>query len=54
MIVKKYAKLSKNAEYVQYIENALDEAEKQLEDPNTKYLTHEEIFEKLKNELNKK
>ncbi len=52
MSLKKYAKLSKDAVYTQYIEDALDEAEREMEDPNTKYLTHEEIFEKLRRNLN--
>ena len=30
-------------EYDDYIENALDEADKEAEDPNTKYYTHEEM-----------
>ncbi len=51
MSLKKYAKLSKDAEYAQYIENALDEADREAENPNTKYLTHEEIFEKLRRNL---
>lgn len=35
-------------EYHEYVEKALDEADKQAEDPNTKYLTHEEVFGKLR------
>lgn len=35
------------------IEDALDEAERQAQDPNTKYLTHEEVFGKLREKLNK-
>lgn len=31
-------------EYDEYIENALNEAEKQLKDSNTKYYTHEEMM----------
>lgn len=52
MSLNKYSKLLKNAEYNEYIEKALDEAEKEAEDPNTKYLTHEEIFDKLRRNLN--
>ena len=44
MSLEKYSKLMTDAEYDEYVEKALDEAEKQLNDPNTKYLTHEEIF----------
>ena len=32
-----------DAEYSEYIENALDEADREAEDPNTKYYTHEEM-----------
>lgn len=41
-----------SVKYNEYIENALDEADKQAEDPNTKYLTHEEVFGKLRRKLN--
>lgn len=51
MSLKKYSKLSKDAAYTEYIENALDEAEKSLDDPNTKYLTHEEVFDAIRREL---
>ena len=54
MISKKYSKSVLNEEYKKYIEKALDEAEKELENPNTVFLTHEEVFEKLRNEINKK
>ena len=30
------------------VEKALDEADKEAEDPNTKFLTHEEVFEKIR------
>lgn len=39
-------------EYNKYIENALDEADKQAEDSNTRYLTHKEVFEKLRRKIN--
>lgn len=54
MISKKYSKSVLNEEYEKYIEKALDEAEKELENPDTVFLTHEEVFEKLRNEINKK
>lgn len=54
MIFKKYSKSVLNEAYTKYIEKALDEAEKELENPNTIFLTHKEVFEKLKNEINKK
>ena len=44
MSLEKYSKLMSDAEYNEYIENALDEAEKELDDPNTKYYTHEEMM----------
>ena len=43
MSLEKYAKLMSEAEYEEYIENALDEADREAEDPNTKYYTHEEF-----------
>ena len=43
--LEKYSKLMSDAEYNEYIENALDEAEKELDDPNTKYYTHEEMMQ---------
>ena len=48
MSLNKYSKLLKDAKYNEYVEKALDEAEKSLDDPNTKYLTHEEVFEKAR------
>ena len=41
--LEKYSQLMSNLEYNEYIENALDEADKEAEDPNTKYYTHEEM-----------
>ena len=43
MSLEKYSKLISDAEYNNYIENALDEADREAEDPNTKYYTHEEM-----------
>ena len=48
MSLNKYSKLLKDAEYNEYIEKALDQAEKALDNPNTKYLTHEEVFSKAR------
>ena len=48
MSLNKYAKLLRDAEYNEYIEKALDQAEKDLDNPNTKYLTHEEVFSKAR------
>ena len=41
--LEKYAKLMGNKEYEEYVENALDEADREAEDPNTKYYSHEEF-----------
>ena len=50
--LEKYEKLIKNLEYNEYIEKALDESDEEYENPNTKYLTHEEVFNKLRRKLN--
>ena len=51
MSIEKYSKLMSDAEYNEYIENALDEADKEADDPNTKYLSHEEVFGKIRRKL---
>ena len=43
MSLEKYSKLMSDLEYNEYIEHALDEADKEAENPNTKYYTHEEM-----------
>ena len=43
MSLKKYSKLIEDAEYNEYIEKELDEADKEAENPNTKYYTNEEM-----------
>ena len=43
MSLEKYEKLISNFEYQEYIENQLDEADRDAEDPNTKYYSHEEF-----------
>ena len=43
MSLEKYSKLISDREYDEYIENALDEADREAEDPNTKYYTHDEM-----------
>lgn len=43
MSLEKYSKLMNNKEYEDYIENALDEADREDEDPNTKYYSHDEF-----------
>ncbi len=52
MSLEKYSKLMSNSEYNEYIENALDEADKEAENPNTKYFTHEEVFGNIRRKLN--
>ena len=52
MSLEKYSKLMSDLEYNEYIENALDEADKEAEDPNTKYFTHEEVFGSIRRKLN--
>jgi len=52
MSLERFSKLMSDKEYEEYVENALDEAEREAEDPNTKYLTHEEVFSKLRRKLN--
>ena len=51
MSIEKYSKLMSDAEYNEYIENVLDEADKEADDPNTKYLSHEEVFGKIRRKL---
>ena len=46
--LEKYEKLLANAKYNEYVENALDVAEIEANNKNTKYLKHEEIFDKLR------
>ena len=43
MSLEKYAKLISDKEYEDYIENALDEADREADDPNTKYYSHDEF-----------
>ena len=52
MSLEKYSKLMSVAEYNEYIENALDEADREAEDPNTKHYTHEEVFGKIRRKIN--
>jgi len=63
MSLEKYSKLLKEIDMERSleekfgnvdIEKILDEAEKELDDPNTKYMTHEEVFSSLRRILNEK
>lgn len=51
MSLEKYSELINNAEYNEYVENALDEADEEAENPDTKYLTHDEVFTNLRRKL---
>lgn len=44
MSLKKYSKLMSDEEYNEYVEDALDEADKEAENPNAKYYTQEEMM----------
>ena len=52
MSLEKYSKLISDLEYAEYIENALDEADKESEDPNTKYYSHEEFKQMARRAIN--
>ena len=41
--LEKYSKLMSQKEYDEYVENALDEADREAEDSNTRYYSHEEM-----------
>lgn len=48
MSIQKYERLMTEAEYNQYVENALDEAEEEAENPNTKYYTADKVFDEMR------
>ena len=52
MSLDKYSKLISDLEYDEYVENELDKADKEAENPNTKYYTHEEVFGTIRGKLN--
>lgn len=41
--LEKYSKLISDKEYEEYIEKSLDESDKEIDDPNTRYYSHEEF-----------
>lgn len=43
MSLEKYSKLMNDVEYERYVENELDEADREAEDSNAKYYTHDEM-----------
>lgn len=54
MSLERYSKIMHDIEYNEYIEKALDEADQEASDPNTKYLTHDEVFGRLRRKINEK
>ena len=54
MSIEKYIKLMRDAEYNQYVEKALDEAERVAEEPTVEYHTHEEVFEEARRIIDEK
>ena len=50
--IEKYSELLRDAGYFEYVESALDEADKVAEDVSTKYITEEEIISKIRRKLN--
>lgn len=51
MSLNKYSHLLKDVTYDDYIEHALDEADEEANNPNTKYYTHEEVFSNVKRRI---
>ena len=51
MSIEKYSKLMSDVEYNEYIENSLDEADIESENPNSKYYTPEELVSKIRSNL---
>lgn len=43
MSLERYSKLMSDIEYEEYVEKALDEADKEAEDSHAKYYSHEEF-----------
>lgn len=41
--LEKYSKLISDKEYEEYIEKSLDESDKEIDDSNTRYYSHEEF-----------
>ena len=54
MSLEKYSKIMRGVEYNEYVERALDEADEEAANPNTKYLTHDEVFGNLRRKINEK
>lgn len=48
----KYRELTKDFKYNEYVESALDEADKEAENPNTRYYTHKEVLDGIRRRLN--
>ena len=50
--MENYKKLIEDARYNNYVENALDEADRESENVNAKYYTHNEVIEGIRRKLN--
>ncbi len=50
--LEKYSKLISDKEYEEYIEKSLDESDKEIDDPNTRYYSHEEFKQIARRTLN--
>lgn len=48
MSLEKYSELMNAVEYTKYVEEALDEADEEAENPNAKYYTPEEVFSEMR------
>lgn len=48
MSLEKYSELINAVEYTKYVEEALDEADEEAENPNARYYTPEEVFSKMR------
>lgn len=54
MSIEKYSEMLDETEYTKYVENALDEADKESENPNAKYYNHEELFKEIRRNINER
>lgn len=54
MSIEKYSQLLDESEYNKYVETALDEADEEAEKSDAQYYTHEEMFDKIRRNLNEK
>lgn len=52
MSIEKYSKLINDAEYNEYVEKAIEEADKEAEDPNATRYSQDELIAKVRRNLN--